>query len=409
MPLEQQIDTAYQKSLTHNLKFAITARLVLVHVLLFVTAITSVSLGHNPVEFKWIFLIVSVYLCINGLSLKYLDVVSRLNKYTGYIVPLIEVSLLAVSTQFANPENRYLIFFGAENILYTLIIGLTILHANKTQILTTTVVVAAVHLGLTFYNYDGEFITNYGNANVLHIVNPQEFIWFSVYYLLLGYILSRKVAEDIAKADDITHIWIPKIVGGAYKDLLKEDGFLETPAYSVMSITQFPDKYVGADYVKTKMIGEDLVLLVGDVVSHGINVSQGAALCMAAFSAIHTRNPRRVLQAINSVLLEISKEHGGETLALCLRLSKDGEVVYNGILDRIQIVHMDATVDTVETTGKLLGKDEHYVPPPNLSLKLKPGEHLVILTDGAANADATDDQTSIVISYNGNPDNVNNT
>lgn len=58
----------------------------------------------------------------------------------------------------------------------------------------------------------------------------------------------------------------------------------------------------------------------------------------------------------------------------------------------------------LETEGKLLGKNPDYDDiPENKEIKLDSGDNLVILTDGASNADMSDDRTSVIISYYNEP------
>lgn len=275
------------------------------------------------------------------------------------------------------------------------------------------------HFGLSWYKYDSAFQKMYAATNVFSAINKQEFIWFSIYYLFVGLLLSRKTIEIDAVDEDIKNIWIPKIVGGAYQDVIQADGFFENNHYSIFSVTQMPEKFVGSDFYRVESTGDILAVVVGDVTSHGLNVSQGALMALSAFMASDHKDPFKVLHRINKVLFPVKREHGGETLAISMLLKPDGEIIYNGILDKITILRyskakelkdkgIDLVNEDVITEGFILGKEHSIKIPKNKSMQLNPGDNLVILTDGAANGDIDDDRTSVIITYFGDRNIIKN-
>lgn len=282
------------------------------------------------------------------------------------------------------------------------------MHGNRAQVIFTSIIVAVAHFALSVYKYDQAFLRDFGGTLITRVINYQEFFWFSVYYIFIGLLLCRKSIEISSTDEDIKNIWIPKIVGGAYQDVMSIDNFYENDHYSVFSVTQMPEKFVGSDFYRIDSYGDMVSIVIGDITSHGLNVSQGALMALSAFLATDRKDPGLILHRINNVLFPVKREHGGETLAMAFLLKPDGEVIYNGILDRITILRHSKDKDkqsilefqkTVATEGFILGKDKEVKIPNNKNIKLFSGDNLVILTDGAANNDVDDDRTSVIITY----------
>lgn len=356
----------------------------------------------------FMFVAALTYLAINVIAIQKSSLAIQYTKIAGYIIPTLEILIINFLIAIANPiQSKYLIYFGAENLLYAIIIALSSLQGNKFHSIYTAAITAVSHFTLSWIAYDN-FKKEFANAGVLFIyINYVEFFWFSFYYIIIGAILSKKAVEFDALNYDIEHLWIPKIIGGAYKDIMQPDGNYENEHYSIFSVTQMPEKYVGSDFFRIEtMDNGDIAMIVGDITSHGLNVSQGALMALSVFISSESKNPRLVLNRINKVLYHVKKEHGGETLAIALILKPDGTVIYNGILDKIFVMRakQNAAQIALETEGKLLGKNPDYDDiPENKEIKLDSGDNLVILTDGASNADMSDDRTSVIISYYNEP------
>jgi len=330
-----------------------------------------------------------------------ISLVMRNLNVIGYALPTIQTTFLFWLTQWLVPSRNEAIFFGLQKLVFVVQLMFVALIGTSRHVKYATVLVCMMSWASAYVAFDDRFVGVYGKTSVMVYVNKWAFIHMVIHYMMIGWVLSRKTKELEALDSDIRNIWIPKVIAGAYQNMIKPDGYITHGHYSILSLTRFPDKYIGADYVRCKAVGDDMIVLVGDVVSHGLNVTPGASLCMNVLSVLRTRNPRRVIEGINAALLDIDKENGGETLAICLRLRPDGTVVYNGLLDKICIVRMaTGEEEKVECNGRFLGKDPGYIVPPSHTIKLNPGDNLVVLTDGAANRDRDDDQTSVVISYN---------
>ncbi len=181
---------------------------------------------------------------------------------------------------------------------------------------------------------------------------------------------------------------------------MSEDGSFITEDFCIYSRTKFSDINAGGDFYRVESRGDYIMLIAGDVVSHGMVVSQGALVCLSAFRAVETDDPKLILEAINRALLPIQKEFGGETFAFVMKLEKSGMCTYNGLIERATLLSIDGkTTVNLQTYGSILGKLDSFIGE-NLYFRMKDGDNLVLLTDGAANQDADDDQTSIIISKN---------
>lgn len=210
--------------------------------------------------------------------------------------------------------------------------------------------------------------------------------------------LTVQAAQSINRVT--REMWLPKVMSGAYWNLMSDDGNFSTDEFCVYSRTEFSDVNAGGDFYRAELRGDNIVLIVGDVVSHGFVVSQGALVCLSAFAATDTDDPKLILEAVNRALLPIQKEYGGETFAFVMKLEKSGVCMYNGLVERATLLPMGGqTTINLQTYGSILGKADSFIGE-NLYFRMNDGDNLVLLTDGAANQDETDDKTSIIISKN---------
>lgn len=232
----------------------------------------------------------------------------------------------------------------------------------------------------------------FGFCNVKHNLIVLSFLLF---FTILTSVLIV-IVENLSS--QIRDFWLPKVMSGAFWDLMSSDGIFHNDEYCIFSTTQFADSNAGGDFYRAEIRGDSIVLIVGDVISHGIAVSQGAVVALSAFKAINSDDPKLILEAINRALLPIQRDHGGETLAFCIKIENSGVCTYNGSIEKL--IHLDANLNEIleiKTHGTILGKLDSKIEE-NSILKIGVGDNLILLTDGAANNDDDDDKTSIVIS-----------
>lgn len=402
LPLDKQVETSHQRILDRNLKFSLDFRIGISLFMFPMFLLYSWFNGIGVANALPISITILAYGIANVIGKLLVNSGKSYGKFMGYFIPCFEILLVSSALKWLNPFGPPLLFFGSDNVLFAVILANAALHTNRHQIAFVTTFLCVVHFGFQLSELTPEVRTKYATTDLFQLINPFEFAWYSFYYALMGVAMYFKTRESEAISDDIRDIWIPKILGGAYGDMTDSESVPSTETHSIFAVTQHPDKYIGADYFRAEKVGNKLALVVGDVVSHGLNVSQGALVCLSAFSALENKDPRRVLEAINRALIPIKQEHGGETFAMAFMFHPDGTVEYNGYLDELCIMRVSkGEVIRIEAAreGELLGKNKDHVIPQNKTLKMYDHDNLVVLTDGAKNGDEEDDKTSVIVTY----------
>lgn len=192
------------------------------------------------------------------------------------------------------------------------------------------------------------------------------------------------------------------LLSDAHKSLLQPDGLVSYVNYQIFSYIKWTSAYnlPGGDFFRVKEVGssKDLLLVAGDIISHGENVYPGAFACLIAFLSLRETDPVEILSALNRALFEISRENGGEALALAMWLRADGLVYYAGGIDRLFRQDGKTTeIQEIPTHRVIIGKQEIFLSP--LSLQLEPGDNLLISSDGVLYGDMRDDQVSAIVTY----------
>jgi serine phosphatase RsbU (regulator of sigma subunit) len=150
-----------------------------------------------------------------------------------------------------------------------------------------------------------------------------------------------------------------------------------------------PAKSVGGDYYDAMKIGDDQIgFAIADVTGKGVPAALFMAMSKALTSAALSRmqaDPATMANAINKELLKDNTEAMGVTLLLGLLDLRTGEVrmACAGHEDPILLAGNKATRVRLEGGPPLCAADLVY---PLESLTLKPGEILVLVTDGVTEA-----------------------
>ena len=175
-------------------------------------------------------------------------------------------------------------------------------------------------------------------------------------------------------------------------------------------LPEIPGVEVGAEYLpvgETNDVGGDFYDLIntvedgwlcaiGDVRGKGVEAASVTALARYTIRAVTLKNdrPSEVLAALNEAMLRQLPEDRFCTAA-CVRLEpQDGSAGVGVDVSRAGhppplLVHSDATVEEVGCSGRALG----VFPDAELSdtsLRLMPGESLVLYTDGVTEARSPD-------------------
>lgn len=149
-------------------------------------------------------------------------------------------------------------------------------------------------------------------------------------------------------------------------------------------------KEVGGDLYDFFFIDSDrLVFLVGDVSGKGVPASIYMAVCRTMIRAVASQvvDPGECLRKVNEMLIPESDLTTFVTVFYGVYNTRTGEVRYcNGGHNLPYIRRKDGSIEMLEDTeGLLLGK----IPKIEYDVrkvKLEPGDHLVVFTDGVTEA-----------------------
>jgi serine phosphatase RsbU (regulator of sigma subunit) len=152
---------------------------------------------------------------------------------------------------------------------------------------------------------------------------------------------------------------------------------------------------VGGDYFDVLPADDGGWLAIGDVAGHGLAAGMIMMMAQSAVAALVRRQPDatpgQILQAVNAVLYENVRRRMGHddylTLTL-LRYYPDGRVVYAGAHEDLLVCRSSSgRCEVVPTTGAWMGvAREVGTRLPEAGLVLRPGDLLVLQTDGISEA-----------------------
>ena len=156
-----------------------------------------------------------------------------------------------------------------------------------------------------------------------------------------------------------------------------------------VAVRQIPSAYVGGDYLHASVVdGRWLYLLVCDVSGHGIS----AALVVARIHGLVRRitlekqSPEAMLEALHRAALSILQHTYFFLTVGIFRIDlSDGTLDYATAGHPGQVLlRADRTVEILRTPNRLLGMDADVFDSerPSDTTRLKPGDTLVLFTDG---------------------------
>lgn len=156
-----------------------------------------------------------------------------------------------------------------------------------------------------------------------------------------------------------------------------------------------PADDVGGDYYDVRAIGDGGVITIGDVSGHGLDAGIVMLMMQSAASALCTAKPNatpaELLVLLNKVIYDnvASRLQRSEYVTLSvLRVAANGTVLFAGAHQDI-IVLRAATkrCERIATPGAWLGiRDDIVSISRDHSLKLQPGDTMVLFTDGIIEA-----------------------
>lgn len=320
--------------------------------------------------------------------------------FWGYILPTFDVVIASVF-MIDNITNDHVMM--SAYIIYAVSIALTSLQAHwRYTIYSGILCILSFIYIVAYFNINN--IKNGINLNN----GVYDFILINFYYVVLTSVLSIKNFVRDRSFDEARNIAFEKYVTGAHLALLPTNGVHEFRNWEIRTMINHSE-IIGADFIGIKEEENDksIIVAIGDVISHGMDISPIAYACLSVFHGSYSVSPTNILKDINRVTKKIGKKNGGETLVLVLRLQDNGEIVYNGMIgtDMIFIPGEDSaeTSKALDTNGFILGKndaDPSFFKDKHIKLLNK--DKIILYTDGLDDHQLSDDFSQVIITYKGN-------
>lgn len=156
---------------------------------------------------------------------------------------------------------------------------------------------------------------------------------------------------------------------------------------------------VGGDYYDVLQHNGQVKIGIGDVTGHGLESGVVMVMTQAIVRALLTNgetDPVRFLTAINHVVYANMQRIGSDkNLTLCLLDYADGVVNVSGQHEELIVVRHDGTVEMVDTNdlGFPIGLDAEIADfIGQTTVRLQPGDGIVLYTDGITEADNMADE-----------------
>jgi sigma-B regulation protein RsbU (phosphoserine phosphatase) len=193
--------------------------------------------------------------------------------------------------------------------------------------------------------------------------------------------VQRQRADELQDARDIQNNLLPRSIP-------------QVKDYEIAGMTQ-PVRYVGGDYYNVVRISEtQTVLCIADVSGKGMP----AALLMSSLQAAlkplmwDTRSPRELCRRLNRILCEIAPVGKFVSFFYAVLDSKDNRLTYcNAGHNPPILVRSNGAASELNAAGAVLGQFPDWVYEQS-DLQLRPGDTLMIFTDGLVEASNRGDE-----------------
>jgi hypothetical protein len=155
-----------------------------------------------------------------------------------------------------------------------------------------------------------------------------------------------------------------------------------TPGYAIESIYR-PAAQVGGDFFQViPLDGGQTLIVIGDVSGKGLSAAMIVSMLIGMLHAISrvSQDPAQILAELNCRLFE--RKHGGFVTCLAVRLEPSGRVVL------ANAGHLPPWLNgaAVPFAGSLPLSIDASAAPEQVTLEMRPGDRLTLITDGVVEA-----------------------
>jgi hypothetical protein len=155
-----------------------------------------------------------------------------------------------------------------------------------------------------------------------------------------------------------------------------------TPGYAIESIYR-PAAQVGGDFFQViPLDGGQTLVVIGDVSGKGLSAAMIVSMLIGMLHTISkiSQDPAQILAELNNRLCE--RKHGGFVTCLAVRLDPSGRVVL------ANAGHLPPWLNGSEVAfpGSLPLRIVASAAPEQVSLEMRPGDRLTLITDGVVEA-----------------------
>lgn len=322
------------------------------------------------------------------------------HKGVGYYLSILDIVFVFISLWLGCGFFQKYIYLDSINIILIYVIIQTSLQGNHYQTLFSSILVSI--FSFLFFSYYQPKSNSINTPEVI-VLNFFDIFSYSFYYLFAGIILSIKNYIRDESLKNVRDLIIKKIVTKAHLKLLSSNGVHLEGNWSIHSEI-FHSEMLGADFISIKNNDNGSInVVIGDVTSHGLDVSPIAYACLSIFHAVQTDDPQIILTDMHKLVNKLGKKLSNGFLAIVFRLQPNGRIDYNGTLATpLECQKNDTTIE-LQTEGFIIGKNNLNNPSAfkNKRIKLNQNNSISIKTDGFYNTSSGDDISSLSIKYLG--------
>lgn len=396
-PLTEQIKQIRSNASIREIRFSILFRIIftiLIYLLyLFLFLILQEYINLFILSFTVILYITIFYNIFNSENIYSKDI--------GYFLSIIDVIFVFFSLWTGcNFFNKYG-YLDSINIILVYIIIQTSLQGNYTQTLFSSILVSFFSF-LFFIYFQPKISSGFNNANLI-IIHQFDIVCYSIYFLFGGIILTIKNYIRDESLKNVRDLIIKKIVTKAHLKLLSSNGEHIEGNWSIESEISHSEM-LGADFISIKNNPNGTInVVIGDVTSHGLDVSPIAYACLSVFHAVQTDDPQIILTDMHKLVNKLGKKLSNGFLAMVFRLHPNGRIDYNGTLATPLECNRYQLITELDTDGFIIGKNNANAPNvfKNKRVILKKDNSISIKTDGYYNPLSNDDTSFLLIKYLG--------